>query len=149
MRAALLALLLATGAHAQDGEFGPDFDAEDGGFATTEGLPPQGDVEASEVERVSQGGAAVLRGLDKMSGEVRDMPVGVGQSQRLGRLEITLTECRYPTDNPAGNAYAHLRIREAGQSVPRFQGWMVAASPALNALDHPRYDVWVMRCTSS
>jgi hypothetical protein len=26
---------------------------------------------------------------------------------------------------------------------------MVASSPALSALDHPRYDVWVMRCSSS
>jgi len=25
---------------------------------------------------------------------------------------------------------------------------MIASSPALNALDHPRYDVWVMRCTT-
>jgi len=29
---------------------------------------------------------------------------------------------------------------------PVFKGWMIASSPALNALDHPRYDVWVLRC---
>ena len=27
-----------------------------------------------------------------------------------------------------------------------FDGWMIASSPALNALDHPRYDVWVIGC---
>ena len=27
-----------------------------------------------------------------------------------------------------------------------FSGWMLASSPALNALEHPRYDVWVLRC---
>ncbi|MGB0800115.1 MAG: DUF2155 domain-containing protein, partial [Planktomarina sp.] len=28
-------------------------------------------------------------------------------------------------------------------------GWMVASSPALNALEHPRYDIWVLRCKTS
>ncbi|MGB1970407.1 MAG: DUF2155 domain-containing protein, partial [Paracoccaceae bacterium] len=30
-----------------------------------------------------------------------------------------------------------------------FMGWMVASSPALNPLDHRRYDVWVLRCAMS
>ena len=30
-----------------------------------------------------------------------------------------------------------------------FSGWMVASSPALNALDHSRYDIWVLRCMTS
>ena len=33
-----------------------------------------------------------------------------------------------------------------GADQPVFSGWMIASSPALNALDHARYDVWVMRC---
>ncbi|MEM1379301.1 MAG: DUF2155 domain-containing protein [Pseudomonadota bacterium] len=27
-----------------------------------------------------------------------------------------------------------------------FKGWMFASSPALNALEHPTYDVWVISC---
>jgi hypothetical protein len=27
-----------------------------------------------------------------------------------------------------------------------FSGWMIADSPALSALDHARYDVWILRC---
>ncbi len=30
-----------------------------------------------------------------------------------------------------------------------FSGWMIASSPALNALDNPRYDVWLLRCNNS
>jgi hypothetical protein len=26
---------------------------------------------------------------------------------------------------------------------------MIASSPAISALDHPRYDVWVLRCIIS
>ena len=57
-----------------------------------------------------------------------------------------MDECRYPVDNPASNAFAHLTITESGRDGVVFSGWMVAASPALSALEHPRYDVWVLRC---
>ncbi|MEZ5716636.1 MAG: DUF2155 domain-containing protein [Paracoccaceae bacterium] len=35
---------------------------------------------------------------------------------------------------------------EEARDDPIFTGWMVASSPALNAMDHRRYDVWVLRC---
>jgi hypothetical protein len=104
------------------------------------------EVTEEENERVSQGRAAVLRGLDRLTGRVLDIEVGIGQTREFGRLDVTLAECRYPETNPAGNAYAYLTIGEAGKDAPDFAGWMVASAPALNPLDHPRYDIWVMRC---
>lgn len=95
-------------------------------------------------EAVKPGIGAVLRGLDKVNGELVDMDLANAQSHQMGRLQVTLRECRYPADDPAGDAYAFLTIAEDG--APIFQGWMVASSPALNALEHPRYDIWVMRC---
>ncbi|MEX0312282.1 MAG: DUF2155 domain-containing protein [Tateyamaria sp.] len=92
---------------------------------------------------------AVLRGLDKFSGEVVDIQMQAGTAVRFQRLNITLTECRYPSGNPSGNAYAGLQISEVGREGVVFSGWMIASAPALNAMEHPRYDVWVMRCTTS
>ena len=43
-------------------------------------------------------------------------------------------------------ADAHLTIRDAASTAPVFAGWMLATAPALSALDHPRYDVWVLGC---
>ena len=43
-------------------------------------------------------------------------------------------------------AYAYLVIRDMARGRDMFSGWMLASSPALNALEHPRYDVWVVRC---
>ena len=40
------------------------------------------------------------------------------------------------------------RIRDVRETAPRFSGWMFASSPALSALDHPRYDVWVVSCSN-
>lgn len=34
------------------------------------------------------------------------------------------------------------------EGVNIFRGWMFASSPALNPLEHPVYDVWVIDCTT-
>lgn len=99
-------------------------------------------------EEVSTATGAVLRGLDKVDGSLTDIDLGAGEGYDYGRLNIALGECRYPTENPSGNAYAYLTIREVGQDAPIFTGWMIAAAPALNALNHARYDVWVLRCNT-
>lgn len=116
--AAMLALTLATGAPAQD-----------------------------QIETQRAGGA-VLRGLDKVSGRVTDLPVGVGEAIRYGRLEIRLGECRYPAADPSSDAFAQLTIIDLRQNAQVFAGWMLASAPALSALDDARYDVWVISCQS-
>jgi len=35
------------------------------------------------------------------------------------------------------------------EGVNIFRGWMFASSPALNALEHPVYDVWVIDCKTT
>ena len=52
----------------------------------------------------------------------------------------------YGQDDPASDAFTFLTIDDSRDRERVFQGWMVASSPALNALDHPRYDVWALSC---
>lgn len=106
------------------------------------------DVAAESIKAVSARGAS-LKALDKMSGQAADLTLTQGETTPFGRIEISLGECRYPEDNPTGEAYAWLTIRDPRQGVTLFDGWMIASSPALNALDHARYDVWVIRCTTA
>ena len=89
----------------------------------------------------------VVRWLDKLTGQTGDLELQRGQSASNGRLTIQLDACRYPQDNPAAEAEAHLTILDSSRPDPVFSGWMLASSPALSAMDHPRYDVWVLRCT--
>jgi hypothetical protein len=100
-------------------------------------------------QQTESGRGAVLRGLDKFSGQVVDIEMQSGTTAKFERLNITLTECRYPVGNPSGNAFAGLQITETGRDGVVFSGWMIAAAPALNAMEHARYDVWVMRCITS
>lgn len=101
----------------------------------------------AQAQQTAQAPGAMLRGLDKVSGQTTDFELAAGKTAQFGRIWITLIECRYPAGNRAGDAFAALDIREADSGKPDFQGWMIASSPALSALDHPRYDVWVIRCT--
>jgi hypothetical protein len=99
-----------------------------------------------EAQDAASAPGGVVRWLDKLSGQVADVDLSRGQSVKQGRLTIQLDECRYPVADPASNAYAHLTIMDELQPAPVFSGWMIASSPALSALDHPRYDVWILRC---
>lgn len=100
---------------------------------------------AQEMEAAPGG---TLRLLDKITGNLVDLPLSSGQAAVQGRLTVQLDECRFPKDNPAADAQAHLTVVEAGRPDPVFSGWMLASSPALSAMDHPRYDVWVLSCDS-
>ncbi|MGB0959091.1 MAG: DUF2155 domain-containing protein [Halocynthiibacter sp.] len=90
---------------------------------------------------------AVLRGLDRQSEALVDITLNASDVAQFGALQITLKECRFPTNNPSGDAFVHLVISEG--EAEKFRGWMVASSPALNPLEHARYDVWVLRCNNS
>jgi Uncharacterized protein conserved in bacteria (DUF2155) len=106
------------------------------------------DVMTVEEDVVAVGTGAALKGLDKLAGTVEDITLASGETAGFGWLQVTLGECRYPVENPSGEAYAWLVIREKAGEAPIFEGWMIASSPALNALDHARFDVWVINCTT-
>ncbi|WP_342352343.1 DUF2155 domain-containing protein [Celeribacter ethanolicus] len=104
------------------------------------------DITTEIQEHVVSSSGATVRALDKLTGAVRDLTLETGQSASFGRIEVFLGDCRYPADNPSGNAYAYLVVRAQGIEAPVFSGWMIASSPALNAMDHPRYDIWPLTC---
>ena len=103
-------------------------------------------VSTNAQEQTNTADGALLRGLDKVSGEVVDFGIKSGDIYSLWKLEVKLSECRYPISNPVGDAFAHLTISQDKFKNDLFRGWMVASSPALNPLEHARYDLWVLRC---
>jgi hypothetical protein len=92
---------------------------------------------------------AVLQALDKIAARVSPIEVPVGQMVKFGSLEITVRECdkRPPEETPESTAFLEIVERKPNESpVFIFKGWMFASSPALSALEHPVYDVWVVDC---
>lgn len=108
-----------------------------------------GPAAAQQSQQVVSAPGAVLRVLDKANGTAVDLDLGIGETGSVGNLTVTLQDCRYPTENPSGDAFALMTIHYRDAPDPVFAGWMVASAPALNAMEHPRYDVWALRCRTS
>ncbi len=104
---------------------------------------------AQSVLTTQDGTGALIKALDTITGTVSELELTTGSTIRYERLEVTLHECRFPADNIASDAFAKLLIVDERRTQPSFDGWMVASSPALSAMEHPRYDVWVIKCTTS
>lgn len=92
---------------------------------------------------------AILQGLDKVTARVVTIEAPVGVPVHVGALEIVARACkkRRPEDQPESAAF--LDIWELRPDLPAaglFRGWMFASSPALSAMEHPVYDIWVLDC---
>jgi hypothetical protein len=96
--------------------------------------------------------AAVLQGLDKITARVSNLAIDVDDTGAYGTLRIRVRACRKrpPTETPESAAFLEISDQKPGESpVALFSGWMFASSPALNALEHPVYDIWVLDCSNA
>lgn len=98
------------------------------------------------------GDTVILQGLDKVTARISTFEVALEEEVSFGSLRITLRACdRTPPEEPPEST-AFLDIFEAraeGRVVSLFHGWMFASSPALSALEHPVYDIWIKECIVS
>ena len=95
---------------------------------------------------------AVLQGLDKVTARVSTIEAPVGQVVRFGTLEIVARSCdkRPPEETPESAAFVDIwEVRPGEPAITLFRGWMFASSPALSALEHPVYDIWVLDCANT
>jgi hypothetical protein len=95
---------------------------------------------------------AVLQALDKVSARVSPLEVPVGKTVTFGNLEITARACdkRPPEETPESAAFLEIVEAHEGEApATQFVGWMFASSPALSAMEHPIYDVWVIDCKNA
>jgi len=101
-----------------------------------------------------KGNAVVLRTLDKVTATTKDYTVQVGDVLEYGSLSIDAVHCeKRPPEEPP-ETYAFLKIKNTkldgtganGDKETLFSGWMFASRPAVSALDHGVYDVWVIDC---
>ncbi len=91
----------------------------------------------------------VLQGLDKVTARISTLEAPVGETVSFGSLRITARHCdkRPPEETPESAAFLEIVEEKPGEMpAPRFSGWMFASSPALSAMEHPVYDLWVIDC---
>lgn len=96
---------------------------------------------------------ATFAGLDKITGRITRFDVYIDETVLFGALEITPRACyNRPSKDTLQRTSAFIEVNQMnlkGQGERIFTGWMFADSPALNAVDHAVYDVWLIECKTS
>lgn len=118
------------------------------------------------------GEKVVLRALDKVTATTEDYTVEIGDSLSYGSLRVDVKHCEKKPPEEIPQTWAFLQvfdtriseenlevepiegstaiiIDESGTKREKiFSGWMMAEKPAISALEHPVYDVWVIACNA-
>lgn len=95
---------------------------------------------------------AVFAGLDKITGRIITFDVYIDETVQFGALQITPRVCytRPPNETQRTSSFIEVDQVTLRATIRRiFTGWMFAESPALNAIDHAVYDIWLVNCKTS
>ncbi len=103
--------------------------------------------------QTAAGKIGVLRALDKITARVSVVEAPEGLEISFGSLLITMQRCEKsaPEDPPEVKAFLRVdELRPGDEDRSEvFRGWMFASSPAISAMEHAVYDVWVIDCKTA
>jgi len=147
------AMVLSTAAIAQDG-------VQDSVEDVLTERPETAAAPKAPVRPNVVGNIVTLRTLDKVTAITKDFDVKAGESLKFGTLTVDVKHCEVKPPEAIPETFAFLQIFEPPQLraseraklteepdlIKHFSGWMLASKPAISALDHPVYDVWVIGC---
>lgn len=91
----------------------------------------------------------LIRGVDKVTGKVNTMTANINEEIEFGKLKILPKKCltKPKEEMPENAAFFTIHEKqENGEERQVFNGWMFSSNPALSAMEHPIYDVWVLEC---
>lgn len=117
-------------------------------------IPPEPEVAAPAPPRDTKlsNAVAVFAGLDKITGRIIAFDVYIDETVQFGALRVTPRVCysRPSSETPQTDGFVEVDEITLDNRIQRiFTGWMFAASPGLNAVDHAIYDVWLTDCRAS
>lgn len=95
---------------------------------------------------------AKLQAMDKITGRVNVIEAPVNAAVRFGSFSIVVRACKTRPPEETPDNYAFVDVVDIGQDNQQqniFKGWMISSSPALNAVEHPIYDVWLLQCINT
>ncbi len=108
-------------------------------------------VNAPQAKEISMN-TAKLQAMDKITGRVSVLEAPVNALVNFGSFSILVRACktRPPEETPDNFAFVDVvDINQNNQQMNIFKGWMISSSPALHAVEHPIYDVWLLKCLNT
>ena len=88
---------------------------------------------------------AVLRVMNKAAGKVQEITIPVNQEVQFEKLYMNIRTCKQTDPFQAEDYWTFIEISEK-DSGQIFGGWMSRNEPGQNPLQHPDYDVWLVKC---
>ncbi len=98
-------------------------------------------VAAAFVERDT----VIVRIMNKDAGKVQEVVIPVNQEIQFEKLFINVRSCKQTDPFQAEDFFAFVEISENSKGQI-FSNWMSRNEPGLNPLQHPDYDVWLVKC---
>lgn len=92
---------------------------------------------------------ARMQAMDKITGKVSEIDVPVNGLANFGTFSILVRKCvtRSAEETPENTAFIDIVDNyQTENPINIFKGWMFSSTPALNAVEHPIYDVWLLKC---
>lgn len=131
--------------------------------AAQQDLPMADESADASVETIDTGTATIANGgtpmaqrvaviglLNKRNGDTRDITLKPGQATRIGDVVLRLRACERTApweQEQLTGAFVQVLVRGVDKHWRRtFSGWLYKERPALNAVQHPIYDVWTKSC---
>ena len=105
-------------------------------------------ISSSKAEDIAMN-TARLQAMDKITGRVSEIDVPVNGLANYGSFSILVRKCvtKSPEETPENTAFVDIVDNYKTDSpVNIFKGWMFSSTPALNAVEHPIYDIWLLNC---
>ncbi len=96
-----------------------------------------------------QTNTAQMQAMDKITGRVSVINVPVNTETQFGSFSIVVRDCRTRSPEETPENFAFVDVADTtnnGEKFNIFKGWMLSSTPALNAIEHPVYDVWLLKC---
>ena len=103
---------------------------------------------ASFAENIAMN-TARMQAMDKITGRVSVIDVPVNGKVDFGSFSIIARSCQTRSAEEIPDSFAFIDVADSdlnGNLTNIFRGWMIASSPATNAVEHPIYDVWLLSC---
>lgn len=92
---------------------------------------------------------AEMQALDKITGRVSIINVPVGGAVQFGTFSVIVRSCKKTAEGEVPEDFAFVDVTDQNLNKEEyniFKGWMMSSSPAVNAVEHPIYDVWLLKC---
>ncbi len=92
---------------------------------------------------------AQMQAMDKITGRVSIIEVPVNGAVNFGSFSVLVRSCKTRTEDEIPENFAFVDVTDKSfneEEYNIFKGWMFSSSPAVNAVEHPIYDVWLLKC---